>query len=162
MLTHSPKTALKMSAAQTKETLDSIRTTAGTSDLPQAKPETTGRQEKLGEFNTEIFACKAGNSVQTLWVTKDLPNYANVKEQLDRLYRWPEPPVQKGVPSDLPGLPGVVVKTEMEASGKKSTWTVLSVKEEDLDAVLFEMPTDYRELAKAAPPAPAATPSPSK
>ena len=161
-LTHAQKTALKMSAAQTKGTLDAIRMKEGTADVAKTKPEATGRMEKLGAWNTEVFTSKIANGVQTLWVTKDLPNFAEVKEQLDKLNKWSAPPVQKGASPDTTWLPGVVVKTETEASGQKHTSTVLSVKEEDLDAALFDVPEDYRTTTIAGPPPPPVAPPPAK
>ena len=161
-LTHTQKTALKMSAAQTKETLDAIRMKAGTADVAKTKPEATGRMEKLAAWNTEVFTSKIANGVQMLWVTNDLPNYAKVKEQFDKLNKWSASPVQKGASPDTTWLPGIVVKTETEASGQKYTSTVLSVKEEDLDAALFDVPEDYRTTTLAGPPPPPVVPPPAK
>ena len=156
-LIHGQKTALKMSAAQTRETVETMRKKTGAAaDVPPAKPEATGRHEKVGEFNAEVFTWKSAIGVQTLWVTKDLPNYARVKGQLDRLGKSPAMNTQKGVTPDTSSLPGVVVKTGMDAPGRKFTSTVLSIKEEELDAATFEVPADYKETARPDPPAPAA------
>ncbi len=160
-LLHGQKTALRMNSAQTREMVESMRKKAGPSaDAQPAKPEATGRKEKVGEFNAEVFTWKSAIGLQTLWVTKDFPNYDRVKEQFDRLSKSSAMNAQKGVTPDTTTLPGVVVKTEMDASGQKFTSTVLSAKEEELDATIFDPPQDYKEMVRPDPPAPPpATPS---
>ena len=145
-----------MTAAQTKEMAESLRKKAGTgTDAQAVKPEATGRNEKAGNYDTEVFTWKSAIGVQTLWVTKALPNYDRVKEQFDRMGKSSAMNAQKGVTLDTTLLPGVVVKTEMVSAGQKFTSTVLSINEEELDATLFTAPQDYKELLRPDPPAPA-------
>ncbi len=148
-LMHGQKLVTKISAEKTKENIEALRKDAGKAGESQpAKPEATGRKEKVGEFNTEIFTWKGANGVQTMWVTKDLPNLAKVKEQFDRIAKSATADLQRGIAPDMSTLPGMVVKTELERRGQKFTSTVLSVKEEEQDPALFEAPPDYRDAAK--------------
>ena len=154
-LMHAQKSALRMSGAQTKEMIETMRKKTGpAAEVAPAKPEATGRTEKVGDYNTEVFTWKTVNGVQTLWVTKDLPDFAKVKEQFDKLSKSSAANAQKGLTLDTAALPGVVVKTEMDAPGKKFTSTILSVKEEEIDATVFDAPADYKETAKPELPAP--------
>lgn len=165
MLMHGQKLVTKVSGAKTKETIEALKKDVGkVAESNAVKIEATGRKEKVGEFNTEVFTWSGANGVQTMWVTKDLPNYAKVKEQFDRISKSATAELQKGMAPDMSALPGVVVKTELERAGQKFTSTVLSVKEEEQNAALFEAPTDYRDTAKRAkpepvPPAPEAPPA---
>ena len=154
-LLHGQKTALKLNAAQTKEMVETLRKKADpVSDAHAMKPEADGRTEKVGAYETEIFKWKSGAGVQTLWVTKALPNYDRVKEQFDRVSKSSASNAQKGGIPDTASLPGVVVKTETVVSGQKYTTTVSSIHEEELDANLFTLPQDYKEIARPDPPAP--------
>ena len=156
-LMHDQKVWTRLSGAQAKEATDFLRKEAGkNAETHLGKPEAAGRKEKIGEFNTEVFTWNGANGVQTIWVTKDLPNYAKVKEQFDR--------ISKSASPDLTSLPGVVVKTELERAGKKFTATVFSVKDEEQNPALFEAPPDYRESEKRVKPnaAPPAEPAPTQ
>ena len=166
MLMHGQKQVTKTSGVKTKEAIDALKKDAGKVPENQpVKPEATGHKEKVGEFNTEVFTWSGANGVQTIWVTKDLPNYAKVKEQFDRLSKSATADQQRGLAPDMSTLPGVVVKTELARAGQKFTSTVLSVKEEELNPALFEAPTDYRDTAKRAKPEtplPAPEPAPTE
>ena len=148
-LMHAQKLVTKLSGAKTNENIEALRKDVGkVAESQPGKPEATGRTEKVGEFNAEIFTWKGANGVQTMWVTKDLPNLAKVKEQFDRIAKSPTADLQRGIAPDMSTLPGMVVKTELERGGQKFTSTVLSVKEEEQNPALFEAPADYRDTAK--------------
>ena len=147
-LLHASKLAMKMTAAETKATLEMLRTRAGAGgNLDTSKTVATGRKEMVGDWNAEVFTSKDG--ARTIWVTSDLPNFAKVKERLDKL-STPPAPVSKKSAAREPPLPGVIVKTEIAAAEQTFTTTILSVEEEDLEAALFEAPPDYRETTKPA------------
>ena len=164
-LRHDEKVMTRVSGAQAKESSEALRKEAGKKpETGAGKPEAAGRREKIGEFNTEVFTWNGVNGRQTIWVTKDLPNYAKVKEQCDRLSKSAFANVLQGAGPDLTALPGVVVKTELEREGKKFTMTVLSVKDEEQNPAHFEASPDYRELEKRAKPkaTPPAEPTPAR
>ena len=93
-------------------------------------------------------------------MTKDLPNYAKVKEQFDRIAKAAPAAWPREVAPEVTTLPGVVVKTELERAGRKFTATILSVKEEEQSPALFEAPADYRESEKRLKPNAPAPPEP--
>ena len=155
-LRHDQKVVTKLTGAQTRETIEAMRKEAGKKpETHVGKPEAAGRREKIGEFNTEVFTWNGVNGVQTIWVTKDLPNYAKVKEQFDRIAKAAPAAWPREVAPEVTTLPGVVVKTELERAGRKFTATILSVKEEEQSPALFEAPADYRSEKRLKPNAPA-------
>ena len=48
---------------------------------------------------------------------------------------------------DQSALPGPSLKSEVMAQGQKITSSLVSVKEQDLDAKEFEVPADYKSMA---------------
>jgi len=59
------------------------------------------------------------------------------------------------VAPDVNTLPGMVVKTQMEVNGQKITSTLVSVKEDSVDASIFQTPKDYQQMTQpglGAPP----------
>jgi hypothetical protein len=70
--------------------------------------------------------------------------------------------MSKDTSPDVGALPGMVVKTQMEMNGQKVTSSLVSVKEESVDASIFEAPKDYHEMAQPAmskQPSPGTAPS---
>jgi hypothetical protein len=44
----------------------------------------------------------------------------------------------------------MAIKTEMAVAGQKITTTLVSVKEQEVDPAVFELPKDYKEMATPA------------
>ena len=150
-LIHGSKMAMKMSGALAKQAIDSVKGAAP--DAGAAKFQATGRKEKVGEYNAEVFTWASPAGMQTLWVTKDVPGFAKIKAQFDKFSKASAAGIGKGMTPDTSALPGVVVKTEMDLAGNKITSTVTSMKEENVDAAVFDVPKDYQEMAQPTLPA---------
>lgn len=160
-LVHATKSATQLSGARTKELIESLKKKVGReTDAEPVKPVAAGRKEKIGNFNTEVFTWKTANGIQTVWVTKDLPNWAKLRDQLDRISRSlaPEPP--RSAAADATALPGVIVKSELDRAGQKYSATVLSIHDEELNPALFETPPDYQSAAAPEKSGTAAEPEP--
>ena len=147
-LMHKSKMAMKLSGAQMKQMMDAMKKQMGAiaDNAEPPKPQATGKTEKLGDYNTEIYTWSNTNgmtSTMTMWVTKDFPNFKNIKEQLAKVKKSAVGGMSKGMEPDDSALPGMVVKTQAEVLGQKITTTLVSVKEETLDASLFDVPKDY-------------------
>ena len=78
MLMHSSKMAMQMDLNALKKKAQAVST--GTE-----KPKPTGQKEKVGDWNTEVYEMKTGEMPVKLWLTKDLPNSAALKEQMNKL-----------------------------------------------------------------------------
>jgi len=150
-LMHAQKSYLRISPEQARAMLERMQQrVANAQGVPTgpAKLQPANRKEKVGEWDTEVFTTKIGSLEITYWVAKDFPNYAQVNESMMKIQQASLGGLNKGFapsPQDFPGMP---VKTEMSMGGdkKKITSTILSVKEEPVDASVFELPKDYKEI----------------
>ncbi|HWB59871.1 MAG TPA: sigma-70 family RNA polymerase sigma factor [Chthoniobacteraceae bacterium] len=124
----------------------------------------TGRQEKVGDNNSEIYTAKVKGGKYTFWVTRDIPNSAAIREQMKMLPGLPDFP-------DSSKIDGLVVKKEIAADdGEKIlTVTLRSAKEAPVDDAEFQIPAGYTKAANtgngddagvAGPPASTPVPTP--
>jgi hypothetical protein len=47
---------------------------------------------------------------------------------------------------DIKDFPGMPIKTEIDANGKKIVTTLLSAKEDNVDLKSFDIPAGYKEI----------------
>jgi len=146
-LLHAQKMAMKASSAQLKGAADAAKKAAGITssggDAPS--PQATGQKEKVGGYDCEIYTWTDGGSSAKLWIAKDHPQAAALKA-LDKQMRAGVLGAMQSGP-DTSKLPGVAVKTEVAVQGQKITTTVLSVKEQDVDAKDFDVPAGYQSIS---------------
>ena len=147
-LMHAPKTFLKVTAAQTKAMLEQLQKLAPSAAGPKLVP--TGKKEKVGNYDCEIFTSGLGPVSVTYWIAKDFPNYKAVLEQMEKLQAGSLAAMGKGMMPELKDFPGMQIKTEMDIGGKKVSTVLVSAKEENVDPASFEIPKDYKEVT--APP----------
>lgn len=149
-LVHAQKMVMKVSGAQTKAMMEMMKkqAPAGATESAAPKLQATGRTEKIGEYNTEIYTWTGGGTTQTLWVAKDFPNFAAFKDELAKLNKSAASGIAQGSQPDFSTLPGMVVKSVAESGGMKMTSTLVSVKQAPVDAALFEAPADYQTMAQ--------------
>ena len=148
-LMHAQKMAMKTSGAQTKQAIEVMKKQLGAAadgKVPASKPVATGKTEKVGTYNAEIYTWTNPSGTYTFWVAKDFPNYAKIKDQLDKLNKMAAAGVGQGVGPDYGAMPGMAVKTVIETSGQKVTTTLVSVKEETVDPALFDAPKGYQQM----------------
>jgi hypothetical protein len=145
---HGQKTFLKVTAAQTKAMMEQLKKLAPNAEPP--KLTATGKKEKIGNYDCEIFTANLGAVSVTYWITKDFPNYPSVLEQMGKLQGGSISAMGKGMMPELKDFPGMQIKTEMDLGGKKVSTVLVSAKEENVDAASFDIPKDYKEAS--APP----------
>jgi thiol-disulfide isomerase/thioredoxin len=150
MLMHKHKAAAKISGAQLKEQMAAVKKQVEKAAVAgAAKPQATGKTEKVGDYNPEIYTWASTNGTKmTLWVAKDFPNYKQIQEQLKKLSELSPFGMGKSMGPDENTLPGMVVKREMESLGQKITTTLISAKEEPVDLAVFEVPKDYTDMTQ--------------
>ena len=144
-LMHAGRTFLKISAEQTKAMLEQLQKLR-----PQpepAKPQPTGRKEKIGEYDCEIYAANLGLVTVTYWIAKDYPNYQAVLAQLDKFQSGSISAMGKGAMPPIKDFPGMIMKTETDLGGKKTVSTLVSAKEENVDPAIFNIPAGYKEVS---------------
>lgn len=143
-LMHPQRSYLRISGERSKQMLERMQQQVYGTGIPAepAKLEPTGKKEKVGEWDTEVFTCKIGGVALTYWIAKEFPNYAAYAESLQKIQ-------VAGLGNlgpkteDLGGMP---VKIEMSFDKKKITNTIVSVKEEPVDEAVFALPKNYKEI----------------
>jgi hypothetical protein len=114
---------------------------AAAAEAPRFFP--TGKQEKVGPYTAAVYTRTVQGAVTTIYVSKDFPNYAALKAELSVIGKLPGQ--EEEAKRD-----GILVKsvTEVRAGDGleteppifKSTSTLISIRQEPLDAALFVPP----------------------
>jgi Domain of unknown function (DUF4412) len=138
-LMHAQKMAMKTSGAQMKAAMAAAKPAAG---APTPKPVATGKTEKVGEYDCEIYTMEMAGGKSTLWIAKDFPHWDKMKTDMAALAKM------AGGAVDASTFPGMSVKTIAEAAGVKTTITLLSAKSEPLEASFFVAPTGYQKIGQ--------------
>jgi hypothetical protein len=143
-LMHSGKTYLKTPSDQTKSMMDQLQKFR-TSQEP-AKLQSTGKKEKVGEYDCDIYTTNLGSITITYWLAKDYPNYQEVLAQLIKFQAGAISAMGKGLMPELKDFPGMIMKTELLKGGKKVVTTLVSAKEDNVDPGVFSIPKGYTEI----------------
>ena len=150
MMMHEQKNFVKITAAQTKELMDKVQAMnppKGAQPTERPLPVTTGKKEKVNDYDTEVFTAETPTMKFTYWVSKDYPNGAAVQQQMKKLQDSMQSKIGSSINSipDISKLPGLPLKTEMVTGGNTTTTTLVSVKDAPIDAADFQVPADYKE-----------------
>ena len=159
MLLHQQKMVTKLTMAdvqkQDKKAADSV----GMDSSKIEKPKATGKTDKVGDFDTEIFEMNQGTLQAKLWIAKNFPNAQAIKDQMMKLSSAMG---GAGFDPSKVDVPGMVVKSEVTTPVGKMTITLVKAKEEPVDEKEFAKPEGYQEMqmpklpgANAPVPAPA-------
>lgn len=130
------KMAMKMSIDDAKK--------AAQGQVPDATaaPKDTGKKEKVGDYDCEIYTIDAAGTTATMWVAKGYPNYKKFLEETKKLSALS----QTGIDPNKFDLGGMVVKTEMNTAIGKMSMTLISAKEEPVPDSEFVVPQGYTEM----------------
>lgn len=140
---HGQKMVMKMSGAQLKAAVEQGKKATGAKE--SEKPKATGKSEKIGEWDAEIYEVKLGGMVGKIWVAKSFPNAEKMKAEMSKLSKSMGQGEADPYGLDLPGMP---VKTELEGPAPmgKMTVTITKAVEQAVDAKDFEIPADYQKI----------------
>jgi len=147
-LMHSGKTYLKVPQAQMKAMMEQLQKMKTGPEPARLQP--TGKKEKIGDYDCEIFTVKLGSLTATYWIARDFPNFPSLLAQLDKFQTGTVSAMGKGILPDIKDLPGMPMKTEMDLGGKKVVTTILSAKEDNVDAAVFDIPKGYTQITSPA------------
>lgn len=115
-------------------------------DAPAAPAVDTGKSEIIDGTPAKIFSWTgAYGRSEKLWVATNLPNYNAIRAELFKLDAFNDSGPHRNAQPALASLPGMVVKSEGEINGHKTTTSLVSVKLEPVDPSLFRVPPDYTE-----------------
>ncbi|MGB8170857.1 MAG: DUF4412 domain-containing protein [Chthoniobacteraceae bacterium] len=149
-LSHAQRGTVTLSPEANRAMLEKMQKARGSTEPPALIP--TGKKEKIGEYQCEIFTAELGNVKVTYWLAKDFPQLQTFLSHLDVLESSPLAGAKGGVAPRTKDLPGMPIKVLMDMGGQKVTVTTLSAKEENVDPSIFKIPAGYKDLPS--PPAP--------
>lgn len=145
-LMHGQKMVMKIKGGDFEAIAKQLRQNA---PAPAARPtlQPTGRKEKINGFDTAEYTCKMGDgSHASFWVAKDYPNYKPLLAAFLKLQESGPLRVGKDYGPTAEEFPGMPVRTVVDSAGKKITTTLVSAKEQAVDAKEFAVPADYKEM----------------
>ena len=145
MFLHQQKMTVQLNLADVKKQQEAGQKLLGVDPSKNEKPKPTGKTEKVGDYDTEIFELLQGNVQAKLWIAKDFPNAQSIKEQLAKLGAATGGAGFDPTKVDVPGMP---VKSEVTTPVGKMTVTLLKVKEDAVDEKEFDKPEGYKEMPK--------------
>jgi hypothetical protein len=142
-LNHNAKTMVRVPGAEAAKLRILAAGLKPGAEPPKLTP--TQRKEKVENHDCQAFTWHVGELEVTDWID---PAYADWKTVLGELQRFQNAGLANSAQALMPPLdqfPGMVIKREMNHKGTKTTSTLVSVKSDELDAKLFEVPKDYKE-----------------
>lgn len=151
-LLHNQKMYVKSQSPPSKQT----KPTGTASSAPVPRP--TGQTQKVGNYNTQLYTWSNARGITgTAWVAGDFPDFARIRNDIATLDKTTS--ADNDTSPELSTLPGMVVRSQVAGSGQTLTMALISAKETPLDASVFGIPRDYKELPKLKPLKPVATPT---
>ncbi|MEI8340845.1 MAG: DUF4412 domain-containing protein [Verrucomicrobiota bacterium] len=163
VLRHLEKNYQKFSAARTKEVIEKIKLIEqknareaeegnDASPTPTPTPEPapvlspTGKKEIINGYEAEAYTLKSSTVDQQYWLTQAFPNWQNVRRLIGKAQEKTFAQLSNNQAPDIETMPGMPIKVETMSPGKVFTITVLSVKDETLEAKDFEIPKGYTKF----------------
>jgi hypothetical protein len=144
MFMHEQKMLMKMNGDSMKGIMALAGNLLGKGESA-AKPAATGKLEKVGEHETEIFTWSGKMGSGKFWVAKNFEHFAELNAIQDKLMKAMGNPAAALVPQNS-DFPGMVVKSEMSVMGKTATSELVSAKQDALDDAVFTAPEGYQEM----------------
>lgn len=144
MFMHEQKMLMKMNGDSMKGILALAGNLLGKGE-PSAKPAATGKLEKVGDYETEIYTWSGKIGSGRFWVAKNFDHFAELNAIQDKLMKAMGNPAAAIAPQNN-DFPGMVVKSEMSVMGKIVTSELVSAKQEALDDAVFTAPEGYQEM----------------
>jgi hypothetical protein len=144
VLQHRSKTFHRITADQTKGLVEQMLKAQSTGDAPKLTP--TEEKKQIAGQPTQAFLWTVGKMKVRFWVAKDYPNGAAIQQQLDQMQNSGLSAVTASMMPKPEQMPGVRLRTEMELAGQKVNTTISSIKEEPVDAAVFDVPEGYKEV----------------
>jgi hypothetical protein len=139
---HTQKMVMKIKGSQTKASTEIVKKEMEKSGENPLKA--TGKKEKVGEHDCEIYEMNVAGSKTQMWIAKDYPNYDKIKKEMDMMQKAASK--MSGMDQKAMELPGMAVKTQVQVAGTTVTTEIVSVETKDVDDSAFTAPSGYTEL----------------
>ena len=105
----------------------------------------TGKNEKINGYDAEEYVYENSTFKATYWIAPLYPNGSAILKELEAL----NPQLWATAGMNLPdyrAFKGVPIKTIISAGGTNMTTTLVSVKQDPIDAALFLPPKNFQEV----------------
>ena len=150
-LFHKQKMFVKTPGGMPKQTQPAGNGVTANSAPKPPLPRATGLNQKVGSYDTELYTWSNSRGITgTAWVAKNFPDYDRIRADYAILDKSPDGADTAMTPT-LSALPGMVVRSQVTGSGQTITAALISAKEGPLDASLFGIPRDYKEMPRSKP-----------
>jgi len=143
-LMHEQKILMKMNP----DSMKGLMAMAGSllnKNEPPAKPTATGKMEKVGTYDTEIYTWSSKLGSGKFWVAKNFADFQELNSMQDKLMKSMANPLATLVPQNS-DFPGMVVKSEISIMGKTAISELISAKKDPVDDAVFIAPEGYQEM----------------
>jgi uncharacterized protein DUF4412 len=154
------KSFVKISAAQLKAAAESMNQM--NADKPSAAPKlsATGKKETINGYETEEYAYETPQFKASFWVATNYPNAAGILKEMQAPISGAWKSSNMGMP-DYTDFNGVPLKTVISVGQNEVVTTIMSIKQDSLNASEFEIPKDFQELTRPIQSGPVSGESPS-
>ena len=143
-LMNDQKSFVKISAAQIKAAAESMSLNAdkksGSSTLAS-----TGRKETIDGYETEEYTYETPRFKASFWIASKYPGATEILKQMQAPIAGAWKPSNLGMP-DYTDFKGVPLKTVISVGPNEVVTTIVSIKQDPLNASDFEIPKGFQEL----------------
>jgi Domain of unknown function (DUF4412) len=142
------KSFVKISAAQIKAAAESMNLNA---DKKSSKLASTGKKETINGYETEEYAYETPQFKASFWVASKYPGAVDILKQMQAPIAGAWKPSNMGMPdyTDFNGLP---IKTVISVGPNQVVTTIMSIKQDPVNAGEFEVPKDFQPLKRPIEP----------
>ncbi|HST29499.1 MAG TPA: DUF4412 domain-containing protein [Chthoniobacterales bacterium] len=138
------KSFVQISAAQIKAAAESMNLNADKNSGP-SKLTATGKKDTINGYETEEYAYETPQFKASFWIASKYPGSADILKQMQQPIAGAWKPSNMGMPdyTDFKGLP---MKTVISVGPNEVVTTIVSVKQDPVNASEFEIPKDFQPL----------------
>ena len=137
------KSFVKISAAQIKAVAESMNQSGKQPSASKLTP--TGKKDTINGYEAEEYVFETPMFKASFWVASKYPAAAEILKEMQAPFLGASKPINMGLP-DFTEFKGVPLKTVISVGPNESTTTVVSIKQDPLNANEFEIPKDFQEL----------------
>jgi len=142
------KSYVQISAAQIKAAAESMNLNADKNSGP-SKLTATGKKETINGYETEEYSYTTPQFKASFWIAPKYPGAADLLKQMQQPIAGAWKPSNMGMPdyTDFKGLP---MKTVISVGSNEVVTTIVSIKQDPVNASEFEIPKDFQPLKQPA------------
>jgi hypothetical protein len=147
-LLHDQKKVVRVSAEKAKAAAEMVaKFNEGKEPAVKPKLVPTGKKETVNGYEADIYTFETPQYKATYWVAAKYPDAQAILAQMQTVQSevWKASNQNQSAP-DFRDLPGVPLKTVLEAEGRQLTTTLVSIKQDPISDADFSLPQGYEEM----------------